>query len=203
MFFIRYIYSNVGAVVVTFMLFLVMQGLISKGSELRNTDRHYQMVNFVRVDTQEELQTRELKPVPPPKPSETPESAELALPDLAPSPDQHALPRMTFSPSLELSLEPGAGLGTGDGDFLPIVQVAPQYPSKALRRRIEGYTIVEFTIDPNGKAVDARIIEANPPDVFDATSLDAVRKFRFRPRVVNGEAVRVPGQRKRFNFRVN
>lgn len=201
--FIRYLYSNVGAVIVTFLLFLIMQGLISKGSELRSDDRHYQMVNFVRTEPDSQLQTRELKPIRPPQPMETPDTAQMSLPDLTPAVEQHALPSIEFRPSLEFSLELGTGMGIGDGDFLPIVQVAPQYPPRALRRGIEGYTIVEFTIDVDGRAVDARIIEAEPQGVFEANSLDAVSKFRFRPRMINGEPVRVPGQRKRFNFRVN
>jgi protein TonB len=201
--FIRYLYSNVGAVIVTFLLFLIMQGLIIKGSELRTDERQYQMVSFVRSEPDNTLQTRELKPLRPPQPTETPPAAELSLPDLSSDIAQHQLPSVAFEPSLNLSLDLGTGIGIGDGDFLPIVQVAPQYPQRALRRKVEGYTIVEFTIDIDGRAVDARIVEANPQGEFDQTSLDAVNKFRFRPRLINGEPVRVPGQRKRFNFRIN
>jgi hypothetical protein len=43
-------------------------------------------------------------------------------------------------PAMEPDLIPrrGLGIGTGDGEYLPIVKVAPIYPRRALERGITG-----------------------------------------------------------------
>ena len=46
----------------------------------------------------------------------------------------------------DISLEGGLALESGDGEYLPIVKVAPVYPRRALQRGIEGFVIVEFTV---------------------------------------------------------
>jgi protein TonB len=199
---VRYFYSNVGAILVTFGLFLIMQHLITRGSQLPHESPHYQMVDFIRTDQSTELQTRIQKPPRPPESSEQPPSPDLAAVNTdQPEPGLMSAPRLSFTPNFQF--DAGHGLGFGDGELLPIVQIAPEYPRKALKSRVEGYVIVEFTVDTDGKAIAPRILEAQPSGVFDAVSLEAITRYRFRPRTINGQAVQVPGQRKRFNFRIN
>ena len=54
------------------------------------------------------------------------------------------------APTVDANLNVGGvGFGVSDGEYLPIVKVAPVYPARALRMGIEGYCIVEFTVMPN------------------------------------------------------
>jgi periplasmic protein TonB len=76
--------------------------------------------------------------------------------------------------------------------FLPAVTVQPQYPEAAIRLGInKGYVIVEFTVTKNGTVQDVTVLRAEPPDIFDQTAVQAAMKFRFKPKIIKGEAVDV------------
>ncbi len=83
----------------------------------------------------------------------------------------------------------------------PVVQNPPLYPSSALRRHIEGYVILEFTVTRAGSVEAPRVVESRPPGVFDRAALAAVRRWRFKPKLENGRpvAVRV---RQKLEFRL-
>ncbi|MFP3367304.1 energy transducer TonB, partial [Pseudoalteromonas sp. SIMBA_148] len=76
---------------------------------------------------------------------------------------------------------------------LPIVKVAPVYPRRALSPRIQGYVIVEFTVTKQGTVRDPQVVKAEPESLFDRAAMDAALKLKYKPRVVNGEAVEVAG----------
>ncbi len=87
-----------------------------------------------------------------------------------------------------------------DGNYLPIVKVAPVYPRYAQTHGIEGYVVLEFVVTRTGSTADAVVVESSPPDVFDNAALDAVQKFKYKPRVVDGKPVEVTGVRNRVSF---
>ena len=90
--------------------------------------------------------------------------------------------------------------GTADGDLLSILKVAPIYPTRAQTRGIEGYVIIQFTVDELGRVVDPIVIDAMPTNVFDRAALDAVRRYKYKPRVINGSPMIVPGVKHRVTF---
>jgi protein TonB len=94
----------------------------------------------------------------------------------------------------------GTGLAGGDGEYLPIVRVAPIYPRRAQTRGIEGYCTVEFTVTTAGSVRDPQAIDCQPSGYFERASVDAALKFKYRPRVVDGEPVEVAGVRNRFTY---
>ncbi len=69
---------------------------------------------------------------------------------------------------------------------------APDYPESALSQKIAGSVLVQFTVDVNGETKDIRVLEANPPGVFDRAATNAIRRWRYAPMIVNGTAVQVP-----------
>ena len=87
-----------------------------------------------------------------------------------------------------------------DGDYYPIVKVAPQYPPAAREHQIEGYVVVEFSLDEDGRTQDHKIIESVPSEIFDRAALAAVRKFKYKPRLSNGQPAVVTGVRNKINF---
>lgn len=99
-----------------------------------------------------------------------------------------------------LDLNIGEGLQATDGEYLPIVKVAPQYPSRALNRGIEGYVIVEYTVTKQGSVKDPVIIEANPESIFNNAAIKSVLRYKYKPRVINGEPVEVPGVKTKITF---
>jgi TonB family protein len=58
-------------------------------------------------------------------------------------------------------------------------RVAPVYPEIAKRLKIAGIVMVEATVDPEGKVVDAKAISGNR--ILAPAAEDAVRKWRFAP----------------------
>lgn len=65
---------------------------------------------------------------------------------------------------------------------------------------VEGYVRVVFDVDEGGKPLNVMVLESEPPDFKDATMLRAIRRSRFRPRVVDGEVVYSSGLIRNFTF---
>jgi len=69
-----------------------------------------------------------------------------------------------------------------------LVRVPPVYPPGARARGVQGRVVVEFTIGADGRVADPQVVEATPRGVFEGAALDAVRQWRFAPRVRGLEA---------------
>ncbi len=67
--------------------------------------------------------------------------------------------------------------------------IAPAYPVRARERGTEGWVDLEFTVTKDGTTHDPSVSAAEPAGVFDRAALDAVRRWRYEPRVVNGTIV--------------
>jgi protein TonB len=89
-----------------------------------------------------------------------------------------------------------------DGDTLAIVRVLPRYPNRALSRGIEGWVLLEFTIDQLGQAVDLAVIEADPKGMFDRAALNAIKKWKYRPKMQDGRPTMRPGVRQLISFNI-
>jgi protein TonB len=59
--------------------------------------------------------------------------------------------------------------------------VEPTYPRNALTRRVAGWVEVAFTVDTSGRTRDVRVINADPPGIFEKAALAAVNRWRFDP----------------------
>ncbi len=90
----------------------------------------------------------------------------------------------------------------GKGAYLPVFRVSPRYPHRALQRGIEGHVLLEFTVTKTGSVQDAKVIESFPPGIFDRAAIRAASKFRYEPKVVDGERQDVPGVRNLFMFKL-
>jgi len=64
------------------------------------------------------------------------------------------------------------------------------YPLEARLAGVQGYVVVEFTVNPHGYVVNPRIIESLGSGC-DEVAIDAVKRFRFRPALKEGVAVSV------------
>ena len=92
---------------------------------------------------------------------------------------------------LDLQVDAGA---FSDGDVIALVRVNPEYPQRAAERGIEGFCTVYFTITALGTTRDAYVPEgeANCSNtLFQRPSLRAIERFKFKPKVVDGDAVEI------------
>lgn len=85
--------------------------------------------------------------------------------------------------------------------YLPIAKQAPDYPQRALDRRIEGECTVVYTVDAQGRVADPQIV-GNCHPLFIKPSLAAAKRFRYQPRVVDGQAVAVANVKNTFTYRI-
>jgi TonB family protein len=67
----------------------------------------------------------------------------------------------------------------------------PVYPDSARRAGLEGMVILQIVIDAQGKVIDARVVLAQPPGVFEEAALEAVRKWRFEPALQREKPIKV------------
>ena len=183
---------------VTFGLLFLMQLLIATGRGALTEASAFRINDFVRVERNEVIETREDKPEKPPEPEEMP---DMPAPSSADSFDNSMAVSMS-APSLDAGISVGGvGFGVSDGEYLPIVKVAPVYPSRALSRGLEGYVIVEFTVTTNGSVRDVSVVESTST-LFERAATEAALKFKYKPRVIDGQPVEVPGVRNRITFEI-
>ena len=194
---LRFPIAIAAAVCVTFFLFWAMQALISVQGELSDAVRS-PSVDFIRLkrDTTPEAKKREPpkreKPEqPPPPPDISMSKASLNAGDGigAIVPD--------IDPTGALDVAGGAG---ADRDVVPLVRIDPDYPMRARQRGIEGWVLLEFTISKVGTIKNPKVVSAHPGTIFNRSALNAVRKWKYNPKIKNGAAVERPGMRVRLDF---
>ena len=78
--------------------------------------------------------------------------------------------------------------------------VEPDFPKRALRRNIEGWVDVEFTVTATGEVSEIEIVDAEKSGYFEKATRQAVAQWRFEPQVFRGEP---HGQRVRARLRFN
>jgi periplasmic protein TonB len=80
-------------------------------------------------------------------------------------------------------------------------RVEAQYPDSALRGGIQGYVDVQFTITSEGTVTNVAVVHSDPGDIFNRAAVDAVSRWRYDPRIVDGRAVESRSQaRVRFKL---
>lgn len=191
-----------GALLVTVGLLWLMQHLVtqsSSGPELTST---FHLVDFIRLAKVEKTKTRQRKPL---KPKKRQQPSKQVLNNVFPSTlelAQNSLTKINYEKGLAFSPQL-VSLAQSEGDFLPIVKIAPIYPPRALNRGAEGECIVEFTVTADGNVIGAAPVPGKCDPLFSAASLRAVKKFKYKPRVKNGIPVSVTAIKNKFTYRLN
>lgn len=196
----RYLIAGGSALIVVFGLFWLMQYLISIADRRLDEDDAGRMLEFVRINPEEVVNRRKPPPKKPPPPDQPPpEPPPPAMDNITPEAQAVQVSAAPVNTNINLDAS-GFGLAPSDGEYLPIVKVQPIYPRRAQSRGIEGYVIVEFTVTRSGTTRDIRIVEAVPPGIFDKASTAAAAKFKYKPRVVDGQPIEVPGVQNKITF---
>jgi len=190
-----------GSALVTAGLFTVMNALVAADDTLTLDGLEPREWNdYLMTPTEEEVPV-EIKRVP--KPVEVKEEPPILEPH-PPVTDGHDTSYISIPGPEVLDLPTGTvDLGTtADGDMLPIVVVAPTYPSRAAERGVEGYALISLTVTADGIVEDERVVEAEPRGYFERSALQAVQKFKYKPRIINGKAVPVSGVLYKMHFKL-
>lgn len=203
----RFFYALGVGFVTTVALFLLMTTLVKGGQSGIDKGEQNQIQDFVRVSRDEATRSKEREMPKRPEPPKRP-----------PPPSQNQTQQQVQGPALNIDIPkidvaPGGGGGVfvpvtgatggagaaanfGDGDLIPIVRIEPQWPREALVEGISGFVRLSFTVLEDGSVEpgSVRVIESKPPRLFDNAATRAVARWKFKPRVVDGKAVRRPAE---------
>ena len=196
----RYVISIVVGSAVTISLLFVMQLLIVTGKQALTDPRERHKLEFVRVKRNENLNVEDIIPEKPPKPPETPpETPPQDMDNVNPDAPTINVAPPTVNANTDIG-GPG-GMNIAEGDYLPIVRVAPVYPARALSRGLKGFVDLSFTVTTTG-SVEAPIVLQSTSSLFERAAIRAVLKFKYKPRVVDGVPVSVSGVKTRISFQL-
>tara|TARA_B100001167_G_scaffold44270_1_gene25383 strand:+ start:1614 stop:2204 length:591 start_codon:yes stop_codon:yes gene_type:complete len=187
---------------VTLGLFFFMSVLIATGETLSERVSVVKVVDATMPDIELEVIEEIDKPEPIEElTEEQPELQEKQI-NLDSGPSLN-IERATIDIDTGLQLT-NASINATDGDYLPLVAIAPQYPTRAAQRGIEGWCLVSFTVNGLGSVVEETItvVDAEPPQIFNRSSVRAAARFKFQPRVEDGIGVEVAGVQYLFRYQL-
>jgi protein TonB len=201
----RFAVAGLLSAIVTLCLLLLMNLLINNQFELPDESTAVKVAAIHIPNISVEKRTEDVKPVRP--------QLQKAPPPEIPAPgfDAPQLSPESFAISAPITTDKTVTrtgtLTLGEGEYLPIVKVPPEYPSTALTRGIEGYCTIIYTVTETGTTRDARPVpgecvtkDGQPTGVFDRTSVRAALKFKYKPKIVDGKPIEVNGVKNRFIY---
>ncbi|MCX7983515.1 MAG: TonB family protein [Bacteroidetes bacterium] len=117
---------------------------------------------------QQQQSTPQLATQPEPKPQQTAQE-QTSTPPPAPSAEEPPAPK----PFVAIESPPQI-----------VKRETPKYPEIAYRMRMEGKVIVEVTVDPQGKPIQAKIARSTS-DVFNDAAIEAAMKSTYKPAMMS------------------
>jgi periplasmic protein TonB len=190
-------------------LFSLMYAVIHVGGHGVQKTETLQTIDFVRLrrDSQVESLERRKPPPPPPKPPPPPSKMRVETANVQGAGSGFAMPNVNLSANVGGGaflgqMGSGGGAGLFDGDIIPLQRIPPQYPRDAARSGITGWVQLEVLVNPDGTVRSARVLDAKPKGLFEAAAVQAVLRWKFKPKVVNGQPVQQKGAQK-IEFNLN
>lgn len=189
--------SGAAAVLIPVLLVLCMYLMVRTEGILEKPDSSRAYLNFIRIDPAKEVtntKERQLpEPPPPPEaPQETPDFSsdmDIASANLSMNMPSIGVPIGQGDGPYLGTLSAGDGLAAFDTDVIPVVRVAPTYPRNAKQARIQGSVTMEVLIREDGTVSGVKVLSSEPPRIFDQAAVMAMERWKFRPKIVDGNAV--------------
>ncbi len=194
----RLLPAALGALLITVVVFLFMQGLIESGQQEAIPLAVFENVEILRPEPERDETTDEDQPQQE-QPSEQPLLASLAAP-APPSSAARPAPQAE-APALDLSVGDINVAAVGDGWSAPLgqggidvgggtdargfVEVVPyntrkpNVPEVAWQNKISGWVLVAFTVTPEGRTRNVRVLDARPRGVFEEKVISAVEDWQY------------------------
>lgn len=186
-----------------FALTWFMHTLIHSSEQRLDESGRAHLIDFVRLKREEASLRKDRKPTKPVQ-SQAPALPAAPQTENARSESTLAVSDTVAPQALDVDMQIGGlGFDRSEGEYLPIVKIAPVYPPRALSRGLEGDCVVAFTVTASGSTRDVRVVkELCDNEIFYKASIAAAKKFKYKPRIINGEAVEVHNVKNRIMFRI-
>lgn len=185
---VRLILSFAIGLLITLSLFYVMNMMISSSDGVSSGYSDDNLIRFIRLKT--ETDTRHKKRIKLDKPEENkqaPVKPKVSLKnDVVKSDIKMDFPvlksnSLSFFGSPSIGEIATQGKELADGVLVPLTRIAPQYPRKAARKKIEGWVKVEFSVLDDGTVVNINVLDAKPRRIFNRAAIRAISKWKFKP----------------------
>jgi protein TonB len=189
----RFIIGIPLAVLVTLSLFMLMRILVQPERSLIEEVQETVAIDITRAQRNEESEADrrterpDVEDQPPPPP---PMDTRTERPDLG--------GLQVGIPDIDLNLNSGA-VGPIDGEIQPLVRVPPEYPIRAAERGIEGQVCVRFTVTPEGTVTNPEVYYSDS-SLLNSASVRAISRFRYQPKIEDGQPVARPNVRFCFDY---
>ncbi|MEM5513217.1 energy transducer TonB [Pseudoalteromonas sp. AS84] len=196
--FIKTSTAVIGGAAMTFAAFAFMQYLIS--GEQRAPVKPGGDIIVEIFQAPEDSKVRHIQKIQPPPPMPK-------VPQKAPPLDTSADPVLAISDFTPVTIDDFGGdinntINRPTGDATPIVRITPKYPTTAARDGIEGWVQLSFSISPTGEVIDPVVINAEPKRTFDREAIRAIKRWKYRPKVIEGVAQLQTGQTVQLDFKL-
>ena len=155
-------------------------------------------IDFVRLRRDSEVETLQRRKPPPPPPQPPPPPAKMNVDTRIRAAAGADAIRDAESSDLNANVGGGPFIGADgrrrrqrgmfDGDIIPLQRIPPQYPRDAARSGITGWVQLEVLVNADGTVRSARVLEAKPKGLFEAAAVQAVLRWKFKPKVVERTA---------------
>lgn len=190
-------------------IFLLMSSLIKTEGKIVKSSSENTFMDFVRLKSSEntEEKQRKLPDKPPPLQSlKSMDAKSITKPNL-----KSSLPSTTNTLPFDLptkltqaDLGMGGirGGGNGDQDVVPEVRTMLEFPLKAKRLGIEGWVVMEFDINPQGRVTNVVVLDSQPKRIFDKAAQSTVLKWKYKPKTVDGKNVEQKGIQIKLDFKL-
>ncbi len=184
--------------IITFSLFVLMMTLVTGNFTEPEEEVANISIDLTRIKRDEEVQTKTR--------AERPEKTETPPPpppsNITPQRRDARFDTGGLDANVDIDFQGLDVAAPTDGDAIPLVRVAPIYPERAASRGTEGWVVVQFNVLKSGQ-VDPKsviVVESQPPGVFDRAAINAVKRWKYKPKVVNGQPVERVGIQTQLTF---
>ncbi|KDC48545.1 energy transducer TonB [Pseudoalteromonas fuliginea] len=197
--FIKTSTAVIGGAAMTFAAFAFMQYLIS--GEQRAPVKPGGNIIVEIFQAPEDSKVRHIQKIQPPPPMPK-------VPPKAPPLDTSADPVLAISDFTPVTIDDFGDdinntINRPTGDATPIVRINPKYPTTAARDGIEGWVQLSFSISPTGEVIDPVVINAEPKRTFNREAIRAIKRWKYRPKVIEGVAQLQTGQTVQLDFKLD
>ncbi len=188
---VRFIVGVPIAAVVVIALFMTLRVLVFSEAEVQTEESDRLEFQITQTSADEEVVTRDQRP-PEPEPVRAPPPPPRIEAAKADAPTEGAATVLGALPGVQPDVDSAQNFEVvvSDREEQPLVRVPPQYPRRASERGVEGSCDMRFDIEADGSTSNVRADCTSP--LFERAAINAVQRWKYQPRVVDGQAVRRP-----------
>ncbi|WP_371185473.1 energy transducer TonB [Thalassotalea maritima] len=178
-----------------------MASLINRPEVYKEEPKQDTPVTVVNLPKDKDVARKQRQLEPPPKPVEKP-SGMITLTVETPSTTTQAFSFDMPNIDINTTLDPQQFTLSvpKDNTAMPIYRALPIYPTDAAKNKIKGWVDLSFTVNTLGSIENIVVLDAEPPQVFEQAAIDALKRWKYKAKIVDGKAVKQEGLSVRINF---